>query len=375
MQWEQVLSDHDVEGYSRIKENNSLARNAVHLSWGPLNKKRLVSLCGVPEKNVIVTGNVAMDFLRPEYRSYYGSREDICREFGLDASKEIVMFISSFAYLSIKEEDFNDERYKALGYDVLCRIMKDASIKSQKTLLEWFDKALKNDTKHEFVYRPHPGEMSNETLLKFEREHDNFHIITNYSVKQWILTADKLYTWVSTSIIEAYMAKRHCMIIRPYEIPRQFDTEIYHDSEMITSYDEFIKSFSSNDCRADHFSFDKFPIPEKAFDDFFSIDEKIPTYKRMCDIFEDIYKNDRYIIKNQEKIQKKKYSLKKRTVILVRRYASVSPFLYLLSKINKNSKIASVVKNNRENRLKYKKGIASKAEIESTEQKISKVFY
>ena len=60
-------------------------------------------------------------------------------------------------------------------------------------------------------------------------KHSNFHLITNYSVKQWITVSDTLFSWMSTSIAEIYFANKSCFVVRPFPIEWEYDPVIYEN--------------------------------------------------------------------------------------------------------------------------------------------------
>ena len=60
---------------------------------------------GVPGECAPVTGAVMMDFLRPEFKGYFKTKAALCREFGLDAQKKLFLYISSFGYGSMSDEE------------------------------------------------------------------------------------------------------------------------------------------------------------------------------------------------------------------------------------------------------------------------------
>ena len=84
---------------SKVIGVSGLPTNAVHISWGENNYKRLVNQFQVPNKNVRITGHVALDFLRPELRKFFLSREVLFQKFHIPLDKKVCLFISSFVYI------------------------------------------------------------------------------------------------------------------------------------------------------------------------------------------------------------------------------------------------------------------------------------
>ena len=46
-----------------------------------------------------------MDFLRPEFDGYFKDKQTLCKEFGLDPAKQLHLYISSFGYASMNDDE------------------------------------------------------------------------------------------------------------------------------------------------------------------------------------------------------------------------------------------------------------------------------
>ena len=105
LHWEQMLSDTQEEGAWFNFGGN--AKKCVQTCWGKRTQQRLVAH-GMQEKNCPVTGAVMMDFLRPEFRGYFKDKAALCREHGLDPDKKLMLYISSFGYASMTEQEVKE---------------------------------------------------------------------------------------------------------------------------------------------------------------------------------------------------------------------------------------------------------------------------
>ena len=83
---------------------NGNAKRCVQTCWGKRTAARLQAH-GMDAKNTPVTGAVMMDFLRPEFDGYFKDKETLCREFGLDPAKQLHLYISSFGYASMNDDE------------------------------------------------------------------------------------------------------------------------------------------------------------------------------------------------------------------------------------------------------------------------------
>lgn len=279
LHWEQVLSEEQEN--SPFFNCGQSASYAMHTCWGTQARDRIVKY-GVPIENTAITGPIQMDFLREQFNGYYKPKAELCREFGLDENKKLVLYISSFstAYMTDQEvEELN--KLAGVGFNQF----KITSQKTMNTTLGWVDEYLQTEEGQqiEFVYRRHPSEWNSPILEKMAAKHKNFHLITDYSVKQWITAADTIFSWMSTSIAEIYFAKKSCFVLRPYPIEWEYDPVIYKDCDHIDNYDDFVKCFGIEN--------PKFPIDEQLMLSHYDFTDT-PSYIRMADVLEKVLLED-----------------------------------------------------------------------------------
>lgn len=276
LHWEQMLSDtQEAESWFNFNGN---AKKCVQTCWGDTTRERLLAH-GVPERNAPVTGAVMMDFLRPEFKGYYEDKEALCRRYGLDPERELWLYISSFGYASMDEDEVK-ELSEMAGTDFagFAKVNRE----SMAETLKWFDEYLTAHPEVQLVYRRHPSEWDSEELHKLATKHEGFHVLFEDSVKQWIVAADKIFIWMSTAIAEVYFAGKGCHILRPQPIPHEFDPVIYKGGQYLTSYGAFAAAAGQGDAG--------FPIAEDMIEGYFD-DADGPAYKRMADLLEDVHQN------------------------------------------------------------------------------------
>ena len=279
LHWEQVLSEEQEN--SPFFNCGQSAGYAMHTCWGTQARDRIVKY-GVPIENTAITGPIQMDFLREQFNGYYKPKADLCKEFGLDENKKLVLYISSFstAYMTDQEvEELN--KLAGVGFNQF----KITSQKTMNTTLGWVDEYLQTEEGQqiEFVYRRHPSEWNSPILEKMAAKHKNFHLITDYSVKQWITAADTIFSWMSTSIAEIYFAKKSCFVLRPYPIEWEYDPVVYKDCDIVDDYEGFVKCFGIDN--------PKFPIDEQLMLSHYDFTDK-PSYIRMADVLEKVLLED-----------------------------------------------------------------------------------
>ncbi|MEA5051613.1 MAG: surface carbohydrate biosynthesis protein [Oscillospiraceae bacterium] len=277
LHWEEVLSreQEDSDFYS-LTQN---ARRCTHICWGEAAKKRIVSK-GVPENNAVVTGAVQLDFLYPMFDGYFKSRDALAQQFGLDPDRRWLCYISSFscAWMDDKEvaelnemTDLDFAGFKAVG------------ARSMRATLAWFDRLLDEMPDIELIYRPHPSEWQSPPLEAMKQKHPHFHVISDYSVKQWVKCCDTLLTWMSTSIAEVYFAKKSCLVLRPEPLHDDYDPVTYEGCDAIADYDA-LKAALARD-KVD------FPIDEARLRAHYDVDPEYPAYMRVADLLEWTLKN------------------------------------------------------------------------------------
>lgn len=277
LHWEQMLSDtQEAEPWFNFSGN---ARKCVQTCWGERTRQRLIEH-GVPPRNAVVTGAVMMDFLRPEFEGYFMDRASLCREFGLDPGKRLLLYISSFGYASMGEAEVAElSRMAGQDFSEFARVNRE----SMAATLDWFDQYLAAHPEVELVYRRHPSEWDSPALAALAKKRSNFHVIFEHSVKQWIVAADDIFIWMSTAIAEVYFAGKSCRILRPVPIEHEYDPVIYKGADHITDYAAFAAAADAPDSAP-------FPIAKEVIEGYFDRSDT-PAYVRMADLLEDVYKN------------------------------------------------------------------------------------
>lgn len=274
LQYEQVLKKGSDGG---IHNPTGQAAFAHHIAWGELQAQRYLTH-GIRPDLVHITGHITMDFIKPRFRSFFLAKEKLAKRYKLDESKEWVLFMSSFSYANRTESEL-----KMLEtMSSTARSFAKLSQQSFDIIIPWLKQAANENPDKLFIYRPHPGEKDNPVLKALQVEIPNIYVINEFAVKQWIITCDRLYTWFSTSITEAYYAGKNCQILRPIPIDPAQEVSIMDGAKMLTSYEEFETSLKSND--------EEFPITEEAMTYAYG-DGKTYAYENTADLCERVMKD------------------------------------------------------------------------------------
>ncbi|NLX92372.1 MAG: hypothetical protein GXZ02_00645 [Clostridiales bacterium] len=289
MQWEQIFRPEHENDQGSIYSIDEIAKAVVHISWGKNNYLRLTQQLGINPENVKITGHLSLDFLREELRGYYRSKEELFSEYGFPPGKKVCLFVSSFSYPGLPNGGLADIASK-LG-NVTYHYYQQAC-ESQKGVLRWFRMALEERSDIVIVYRPHPSETIVEALSQLDRDFENFHIICDYSVKQWVITCDRVYTWLSTAITEAYYAGKQCHILRPIVLSENDDAVIFKDALTISDFEAFSHTIEKE--------LVEFPVKSERIEENYATDWATPTYKKVADVFENVLKENRYKLKKKQ---------------------------------------------------------------------------
>ena len=154
---------------------------------------------------------------------------------------------------------------------------------SRDKILDWFKKILEKDSENIFIYRPHPDELEFDSVLKLEKQYPHFRVIRHSAVKEWIEVSDNIYSWYSTSVVEAHFLDKPYAILRPIKLPDSFDSVLLKHAKFITKYDEFEKDYFKDDLERST-AIDDFHINQ-----YYQIDKARPAYMKYCDFLEDAY--------------------------------------------------------------------------------------
>lgn len=273
LQWEQVYSDFGIR--NGLTATSGWSLSAKHLCWGEHARQRLLRDGATPQ-NLYVTGAIQMDYGRPRFHAYYHSRKALAEEYGLDPERPWHLLISSFAYAN-----YGEENIAALEAQFHCSMTELVQVHrdSQRLTLDWIERFLKAHP-DEFIYRPHPSEKNAPRLAEMETAYPNFHVIREYSVKQWAIAADHNYLWISTSLAEITAMGRACHILRPIPIPPDLEVENMRELPKITTLEGFLAAASADT--------DGECLTMTSMEPFYHYDPAVPAYIRVADTLEQI---------------------------------------------------------------------------------------
>lgn len=240
MQYEQVLSKKWEELGAHTPKGE--AQNGIHICWGNNVAARLEE-AGVPSNHLKVVAPLHLDLLRRPYLEK-DVKQRLSKSFNLSSLKRWVLFISSFTYADIDPYRLKMNENSA---GVSLSDFPIIHTQSRNEILAWLESALTKDAESLLIYRPHPDELSLDSVYKLSEKYKNFHVVRDGPVKDWINASDVLYTWYSTSVVEAHFMEKPYSILRPFVLPDYFDSVLLKHGKFIESKDQFLMSYLSKD--------------------------------------------------------------------------------------------------------------------------------
>lgn len=207
-----------------------------HLVWGEYFKERLIQH-GVEESKIYVTGNIRND----EVSRTACAKEQLAKEFNLDMHKKWILFAENRGWLLQRNSDAAKTELKRRG---LSSEQIEQSINYTKESMDAFWEEVHNlsevfNEEFEFIYRPHPGThfTVDENMPK------SFHLISAYSIYDWIKNCDLFLTCESTSSFEAEMCGKPVAIFDLVEEPSYLKMVGVHDYPRIESLNDITSEY------------------------------------------------------------------------------------------------------------------------------------
>lgn len=366
LQWEQMIARNQEYGKS-FRNFSEIGKDVVHISWGEKNRKRLLEQAGISANKVFLAGNMSLDFLRTEFNVYYKSKEQICEQYGFAPDSKICILFANYRGADFNEEQLNIwiERFGRSRVAV-----QKLGKKTKGVVLEWIEKAAKEFSDYVFIYRPHPGENTEEVQKKFV-DIENVYIISELSSKQWISVADYLFSWHSTVVVEAFIKGKTCYSLEPFGYVAEEDNSIFEGMQGIEDYHSFRNVLNGQD-------FDIGLNRKEIINVFGEYDADEMNYIRVGCALKEVLKDSKYDItssKELAQIYTTQYSSMKERIWANSLVNSLYwKYMYLLSLSGYIRLRRKDVQNYYNKRRNMKKEIASEKEIKKFEEQIKNII-
>ena len=297
LQWENIVYPKDEHRVGAYKNYRGIGKDVVRVSWGKQNETRLLETVQMDPEKVKVIGHVGMDFLRYPLSRYYISRKELFDKYGIEQGKKVILFASPY-YGDNLSQQYIDDMCNRFGdnwvdyYHFMCE--------SQKIVLKWFEQLCTENKDTIIIFRPHPGHPSLMADTMAEK-YENFKVIGSESVKQWIVSCDKVFTGNSSVVVEAFFAKKDCQLLFPLETTDGFELKLIEDSTKIRTYSEFEKAVGENN--------NPFPTPRESIEEIYLVDWKEPSYIKFANMAEEVLNSNYYCLSKKQLTDFKEYSI------------------------------------------------------------------
>lgn len=304
LQWEQVFNKKlEADPDCLINIHGNLCRQAVQIAWGDENIRRHTELMNIPRENIIKTGLITMDFLSPKFNGMFKSKEEILAEYNIDSKYQVAILLGVFSRAFWTDKELEDLRIET-GLD-----LREEAAKNRERFdieMDWIARALRENENLFFIYRPHPGEEYDrcppdvqKLLDDMKSETGRFIFNQDYSVRQWLKVVDKVYTGYSTTMVDAFFAKKGCKLLSPAGIVMPDIARLFENASETTEYEDFAASIHED-------TYDS-PLQFELIDAYYNASEEL-RYPKVADACICVFNDDRYIIDTSELAVKVKTS-------------------------------------------------------------------
>lgn len=288
LQWENIVYPKDEERKDAFKNYAEIGKDVVRVSWGKQNARRMLETAKMDPKKLMLTGHVGMDFLRAPLCRYYLDREELFAKYRIPQDKQVILFASPY-FGDCLEQSYIDDMCVRFGKDWL--EYYQFMCESQNIVLGWMEEILKEDENICFIFRPHPGHPS-QCAGELAERYENFKVIGEESVKQWIIACDKAYTGNSSVVVEAFFARKMCQMLFPLPVTEGFELKLVSESKKLTTYQEFKNSVYALE--------EEFPTPQETIEEIYLVDWEKPSYIKFADMCERVLKEDYYRLTDEQ---------------------------------------------------------------------------
>ncbi|MCI9250970.1 MAG: hypothetical protein HFI23_12640 [Lachnospiraceae bacterium] len=218
------------------------AKKMYHIAWGERFKKELLE-CGCDPRLVCTPGSIRLDFFKSTLKKRFWDKEGLSEKFGIAKDKSWVLYIAGAEHLL---EEYQRKQISLRNKNFAEKW--DTGLQCRKDFLKYVVRYLEHNSDTIFIYRPHPSYANKDKeqldLKQIKEKYpDNFYIISELAINNWLVNANVCMSYQSTSFVECYFAKAPYYLFRTKTLRKEIDFGLFENYEYrITSYDEFQKA-------------------------------------------------------------------------------------------------------------------------------------
>lgn len=346
---EQILANKYESDYGSWGYPKEEAQKIYTVSWGKNETESLLH-CGIANEKILEVGNINVDMLYDE--KLFIGKERLGKKYNILSDNEWILFISSFSLVGMSHEE-EEGMLQRVGEEAkdFFKISKE----SRAEILSWFENYLNENQYKEIIYRRHPAEGMDNVLSNMEEKYNNFHVIYEEPVYEWIYAADRVYNWYSTSAFQTIILGKENILLRPTDFLQCEDINMFMNDRHITTYSEFSQDKSEK-------------ITDKSgYENYFIFKEG--AYQRLADSCEQIIHNDQADCRINYDAICKTISMKQ-SIINAINYQIVFPYYRLMMK--RGLDVPSFISSGYSEYKRICNCICCEAEFKSIERKVKK---
>jgi len=234
MHWEQLGSKNSQDF---LVPKDRYARDIYHISWSEEFTKFLVKTGSVNPNYIWQIGNPKADLLNRKFRKSYISEQQFKKSLDIPLASPVYLFIMSFSSAFISESYIRNVEKKG-GYSDF-RNMVQLSQESFELSMKEIRKfaSILSDKNSYILLRPHPLTPLTE-VKKCVKDIKNIRVSRNFPLHEVIFNSTGVISWLSTGTIDSYIFKKPTVILRPKEIPVEYDYEFLKGFNFVSNAQE-----------------------------------------------------------------------------------------------------------------------------------------
>lgn len=221
LHWEQVGSENS-QDFLIPKDETS--KKIYHVSWSNNFSSILKKEGRIDDELIWQIGNPKADLLTSYFWRTYIEKDDLKRVINIPKSSTLYLFIMSFSSAFVSDEYINSVEKKG-GYKNFKRFVQLSRESLELSILEIKKLAKYLSDKNGYILmRPHPLTPISE-IKKRVKDNKNIKVSRQFPLHEVIFNSDGVISWLSTGILDSYIYKKPSVILRPKELPNEYDLD------------------------------------------------------------------------------------------------------------------------------------------------------
>lgn len=239
--WEQLF----YPGNRRAKtpRGTFAVRHVLHNAWSQAYVDFLLAQ-GVPSDHIFLSGNPAYALYDEPYRRYFKTRAQLASAHGLDESRRWIFFPENYNW-AFYDRSMLDQMVRDGQPATQVASMRDDVTRAFEAAMRWCVR-LATVRGIELIIRPRPSTPVADFTARVKAVVGHLppgmKILSDATVRDWILASDVVVSSYSTSLIEASIAGRPAYIVEPRPWPDELHQPWHDLAPRLTSEESLIET-------------------------------------------------------------------------------------------------------------------------------------